>query len=115
MLSFVRRAVDEYNMINDGDKIAVGLSGGKDSLTLLCVLNDLKLFYPERFELAAVMVDMGFEGSDFTPIERFCEDLGVELVIKHTKINDVVFNIRKETHPCSLCAKMRRGVLNETA
>ncbi|MBQ7500677.1 MAG: tRNA 2-thiocytidine(32) synthetase TtcA [Clostridia bacterium] len=115
MLSFVRRAVDEYGMINDGDRIAVGLSGGKDSLTLLCVLNDLKIFYPKKFELVAVMVDMGFPDTDFGPIKKLCGELGVELVIKPTKINDVVFNIRKETNPCSLCAKMRRGVLNETA
>jgi len=115
ILSHTRRAVDDYKMIDDGDRIAVGLSGGKDSLTLLCALSDMKMFYPKRYEIAAVMVDMGFKDADFSQIQSFCDSISVPLHIINTNISDVIFNIRKESNPCSLCAKMRRGVLNENA
>ena len=115
MLSFVRRAVDDYNMINDGDRIAVGVSGGKDSLTLLEVLSELKRFYPKSFELVAITVDMGFEGSDHSEIEEFCRRLKVQYKIVKTDIAKIIFDVRKEKNPCSLCAKMRRGALHLAA
>ena len=111
VLSFVRRAVDDYEMINDGDKIAVGVSAGKDSLTLLCAMADLRRFYPKKFELCAITVDMGFEGMDLSPIAKFCEELGVEYHVVPTQIYKIIFEVRKEKNPCSLCAKMRRGAL----
>ena len=111
VLSYTRRAVDDYEMIRDGDKIAVGVSAGKDSLTLLCALAALKRFYPKKFELCAITVDMGFEGADFAPIADFCRELDVEYHIVPTQISKVIFDVRKEKNPCSLCAKMRRGAL----
>ncbi len=119
ILSFTRRAVDDYEMIEDGDRIAVGISGGKDSLTLLYALAELRRFYPKRFELVAITVDMGFENldpekkSDFTPIRGLCDSLGIPYVVTETKIAHVVFNVRKESNPCGLCAKMRRGALHD--
>ena len=115
LLSFVRRAVDDYNMIEEGDKIAVGVSGGKDSLALLSALARLRLFYPKKFDVVAVTVDMGFEGGDFSPIEAFCESLGVEYIVEKTEIAKIIFDVRKESNPCSLCAKMRRGSLHAAA
>lgn len=111
VLSFVRRAVDDYEMINEGDKIAVGVSAGKDSLTLLCAMADLRRFYPKKFELCAITVDMGFEGMGLSPIAKFCEELGVEYHVVPTQIYKIIFEVRKEKNPCSLCAKMRRGAL----
>ena len=114
LLSYTRRAVDDYNMINENDHITVGVSGGKDSLALLCALAKLKVFYPKPFKLSAVTLDMGF-GMDFSPVEKLCDELGVEYILKHTDIADIIFNIRKESNPCSLCAKMRRGALHDAA
>lgn len=114
LLSFTRRAIDDYNMINENDHITVGVSGGKDSLALLYGLAKLRVFYPKPFKLSAVTLDMGF-GMDFTPVERLCDELGVEYILKHTDIADIIFNIRKESNPCSLCAKMRRGALHDAA
>ncbi|MBO7310087.1 MAG: tRNA 2-thiocytidine(32) synthetase TtcA [Clostridia bacterium] len=111
ILSYTRRAVDDYEMINDGDKIAVGVSAGKDSLTLLCALAELRRFYPKKFELVAITVDMGFEGTDFSNIKKLCDELGVEYHIVPTQISKIIFDVRKEKNPCSLCAKMRRGAL----
>lgn len=111
VLSFVRRAVDDYEMIHEGDKIAVGVSAGKDSLTLLCAMAELRRFYPKRFELCAITVDMGFEGADFSPIRRLCESLDVPYHVIPTQISTIIFDVRKEKNPCSLCAKMRRGAL----
>ena len=111
VLSHVRRAVDDYEMIKDGDRIAVGVSAGKDSLTLLCAMAELRRFYPVPFELCAITVDMGFEGADFAPIADFCRELDVEYHIVPTQISKVIFDVRKEKNPCSLCAKMRRGAL----
>jgi len=111
VLSHVRRAVDDYEMIKDGDKIAVGVSAGKDSLTLLCALSELRRFYPKKFELIAITVDMGLEGSDFSAIEQMCRDLCVPYHIIPTEISKIIFDVRKEKNPCSLCAKMRRGAL----
>ena len=111
VLSFVRRALDDYLMIEDGDKIAVGVSAGKDSLTLLCAMAEIRRFYPKKFDLLAITVDMGFEGMDFSPVKSFCEELGVEYEIVPTQISKIIFDVRKEKNPCSLCAKMRRGAL----
>ena len=102
-------------MIEEGDRIAVGVSGGKDSLTLLCALAELRRFYPKRFELIGVSLDMGFEGTDFSGVQALCNELGVEYVLEKTDIAEVVFDIRQESNPCSLCAKMRRGGVNDAA
>ena len=115
LLSFVRRAVDDYEMIQEGDRICVGISGGKDSLALLAGLAGLRYFYPKRFELIALTVDMGFDGVDFSEIEALCRELDVPYHVKKTEIAQIIFDIRQEKNPCSLCAKMRRGVLHSTA
>lgn len=111
VLSFVRRALDDYEMIKPGDKIAVGVSAGKDSLTLLCAMAEIRRFYPIPFELCAITVDMGFDGMDFSGIEALCRELEVPYHIIHTEISKIIFDVRKEKNPCSLCAKMRRGAL----
>ena len=114
ILSFTRRAVDDYEMIEDGDKIAVGISGGKDSLTLLYALSELRRFYPKKFELVAITIDMGFDTPvDFSGVEALCDELCVPYVVVPTKIAHVVFDVRKEKNPCGLCAKMRRGALHD--
>jgi tRNA(Ile)-lysidine synthase TilS/MesJ len=115
LLSFVRRAVDDYNMIEDGDRIAVGVSGGKDSLTLLEVLAQMRRFYPKKYQVYAVTVDMGFPGADFSDIAEFCRRIKVEYKVVKTEIAKIIFDIRKETNPCSLCSKMRRGSLHAAA
>jgi len=112
LLSTMRRAVQAFDMIQDGDRIAVGLSGGKDSLALLAALANYRLFSPQKFRLAAVTVDMGFKGMDLSPLTAYCESLAVPYTIVKTDIAEVIFDIRKETNPCSLCSKMRRGALN---
>lgn len=114
VLSYVRRAADDYHMIQEGDRIAVGISGGKDSLTLLYALHGLQRFYPQHFELHAVTVDLGFENLDLSRIESICRDeLQIPYTIVKTDIADVIFEQRKEANPCSLCAKMRKGALND--
>ena len=115
ILSFTRRALADYDMIKAGDKIAVGISGGKDSMTLLAALSELRRFYPVPYELCAVSVDMGFKTADFSPIARYCESINVEYRITKTDIAEIIFDVRKEKNPCSLCSKMRRGVLHSTA
>lgn len=115
ILSYVRRAADEYDMIRAGDKICVGVSAGKDSLTLLVALAELRRFYPKPFTLCAVTVDLGFPGADYSEIEELCRRLAVEYRIVPTEIGKIVFDIRHEKNPCSLCAKMRRGALHAAA
>lgn len=115
LLSYVRRAVDDYHMIQSGDSIAVGVSGGKDSLTLLLSLANLRRFYPNPFTLKAVTLDIGFPDMDFSPIARFCDRLEVEFVLEKTDIREIVFDIRREANPCSLCANLRRGALHNAA
>ncbi|MBE6541753.1 MAG: adenine nucleotide alpha hydrolase family protein [Ruminococcaceae bacterium] len=117
LLSSVRQALDHYNMISEGEKIAVGLSGGKDSAALLCALARMKDFYPKKYDLCAVSVDMGFAGADdfFYPMKKLCSDLDVEYHIVKTQIAQIVFNEKQEKNPCSLCAKLRRGALNNEA
>lgn len=115
LLSYVRRAVDDYKMINDGDKIAIGLSGGKDSMCLLYALADLRRFYPNHFDIEAITVSLGFDGTDFTQITDVCKSLDVHHTVLDTDIGQIIFEERKETNPCSLCAKMRKGALNNKA
>lgn len=113
LLSFTRKAVDEYQMIQEGDHIAVGISGGKDSLTLLYALHGLKRFYPNKFELSAITVDLGYEEFDLNPVHELCQELGVPYKVVKTDITHILFEERKESNPCSLCAKMRKGALND--
>lgn len=113
LLSFTRKAVDEYQMIQEGDHIAVGISGGKDSLTLLYALHGLKRFYPNKFELSAITVDLGYEEFDLNPVHELCQELGVPYKVVKTDIAHILFEERKESNPCSLCAKMRKGALND--
>lgn len=112
VMSYTRRALDDYNMIENGDKIAVGISGGKDSLALLHSLAGLRRFYPKKFELYAVTVDLGFGIQDFSKIEAMCQELDVPYVKVNTDIGKIIFEDRKESNPCALCAKMRKGALN---
>ena len=113
VLSEVRKAVDDYHMIAEGDKIAVGISGGKDSLTLLYALSSLRRFYPHPFDLVAVTVDLGLANLDLTEIKKLCEKLEVPYTVVKTQIGQIVFEQRQENNPCALCAKMRKGALNE--
>ena len=111
LLSYTRKAVDEYSMIQEGDHIAVGISGGKDSLTLLYALHGLNL--SRKFDLSAVTVDLGFADFNLEPIQNLCRELEVPYKIVKSDIYDILFNVRQESNPCSLCAKMRKGALNE--
>ena len=112
--SCVRRAVEEYDMIQEGDRVAVGISGGKDSLLLLGALANLSRYYPKKFSVVGLTLDMGYN-SDYSKIKKYCEGFGVEHLVKYTNIKEVIFDYRKEENPCSLCAKMRRGALNDFA
>ena len=113
VLSLTRKAIDDYNMIEEGDRIAIGISGGKDSLTLLYALSHLRRFYPKHFDIVAVTVDLGWGNLDLSRISELCRELDVEYHIEKTDIYNVIFNERKESNPCSLCAKMRKGALND--
>ena len=115
ILSPLRRAVEDYNMIEEGDHIVVGVSGGKDSITLLAALRRLQNFYPKKFSLTGITLAPGIKGMDFSPLSRFADEHDINYIIKKTNIYDVVFEIRKETNPCSLCALLRRGALNNAA
>lgn len=106
----MRKACTELNLIDDGDKIAVGVSGGKDSLALLAALAAYRRFSPEKFGLTAITVDLGL-GADYSPVREFCDKLNVPYILEKTDIGDVIFNVRREKNPCSLCSKMRRGAL----
>jgi tRNA(Ile)-lysidine synthase TilS/MesJ len=110
MMGLVRRCVEDYNMINPGEKIAVGISGGKDSLVLLQLLAGLREY--SDFELEAVTIDMGL-GMDYAPVREFCENLNVPYTVVQTQIGPIIFDHRKEKNPCSMCSKMRRGALNQ--
>ena len=115
ILSKMRKAIEDYEMIQEGDKIAVALSGGKDSVTLLYALKNLQIFYPKKFELMAITVNPGFDGFDTKVLEKIAEEAKVELVIAPSDIKVIVFDVRKEKNPCSLCANLRRGILNSIA
>lgn len=113
LMSLARQAIDDYHMIENGDRIAVGISGGKDSLTLLYALHGLMRFYPQRFTLCAVTVDLDFDNLHLEQIKQLCDELNIPYHIVRTEIAQIVFETRKESNPCSLCAKMRKGALNE--
>lgn len=115
LLSLIRQAVDQYEMIEEGDHIAIGISGGKDSLTLLWGLAHLQKFYPKHFSLSAITVDMGIDTMNLEPIKALCQEIQVPYEIVPTEIGKILFDIRKETNLCSLCAKLRKGALNNKA
>jgi len=117
ILSYVRRCVEDYRMIAPGDRIAVGVSGGKDSLTLLTALARLREFYPNPFTVEAITLDMGHadgcEGMDFSGVADYCKTIGVAYTVLPSEIHHIIFDLRGEKNPCALCAKMRRGALHE--
>ena len=116
ILSLVRRCVEDYDMIQAGDRVAVGVSGGKDSLVTLAALQRLSTFYPKPFTVEAVTLDLGaaegLQSADFGPLRDYCESIAVPLTPIPTEISHIVFDLRKEKNPCSMCAKMRRGALH---
>lgn len=115
ILGYIRKAIEDYDMIQERDKIAVGLSGGKDSITLLMGLNALSRFYPKKFKIIAVSINPGFEDFDSDLLKTLCSNLQVEFIEEITHIKEIVFDIRKEKNPCSLCSNLRRGILNSVA
>lgn len=115
LLTYTRKAIQDYDMIQPYDKIAVGISGGKDSLTLLYALAKLKAFYPIPYELAAITIDLGFPEFHTEQLKQFCLELQIPYYVEHTQIGEIVFDYRKEPHPCSLCSRMRKGAFNEAA
>lgn len=110
--SLVRRGVEDFGMIEAGDRIAVGVSGGKDSLVLLRSLAHLRSFFPRPFELLAITLDLGFPNMDFSPVAELCRGIDISYTLIKTDIREIVFDVRREDNPCSLCSKMRRGALN---
>ena len=115
ILSHMRKAIEEYKMIKEGDKIAICLSGGKDSITMMHAFKTLQRFYPKKFEIIAVSVNPGFEFFDTEFLHNICSDLNIPLFIDESHAKEIVFDIRKEKNPCSLCANLRRGVINSIA
>ncbi len=117
LMSRVRAAIEKYDMINEGDKIAVGVSGGKDSLFLLAALHSLLRYYPKKFELCAITIDPCFNNkeTDFSKVEKLCEEFEIPYIIRRTDLGKIIFDDRKEKNPCSLCARMRRGMLHDMA
>ena len=113
----MRAACQQYEMIKEGDRIAIGVSGGKDSIALLAGMANLRRFYPEKFDIVAITLDPRFGGvdADYSAIEELCKKLDIEYIIKRTQLAEVIFDIRKESNPCSLCARMRRGALHDAA
>ena len=114
LTSLVRRCVEDYDMIQEGDRIAVGISGGKDSLALLCSLASLRRYYPKKFTLAAITIGIGFDDMDFSGVRELCRRLDVDYIYVESDIRHVVFDVKQEKNPCSLCVKMRKGLLNDT-
>ena len=112
LIGLVRRCVQDYNMIAEGDRIGVGVSGGKDSVALLAFLAELRKYNDKKFDVEAITIDMGL-GMDYAPMEKLCEQLDVKFNLVHTEIGPIIFDHRKEKNPCSMCAKMRRGALNQ--
>ena len=115
LLSLTRKGIDTYGLINEGDHIAVGVSAGKDSLSLLYAMKFLQRFYPKKYELSAITVDLGLGNLKLEPVRKLCRELDVPYYVVDTRIGEVLFDLRKETNPCSLCAKMRKGALNDKA
>ena len=115
ILSFMRKAIEDYNMIEDGDKIGVALSGGKDSISMLMGFKALQRFYPKKFDIIAISINPGFDFFNKEFLEKTCKDLEIPLIIEDTNIKEIVFDVRAEKNPCSLCANFRRGALNSVA
>lgn len=115
ILSHMRKAIEEYNMIKENDKIAICLSGGKDSITMLHAFKALQRFYPKKFEIIAISINPGFEFFDTNFLQEICDNLKIPLFIEKSNAKEIVFDIRKEKNPCSLCANLRRGVINSVA
>ena len=115
ILSHMRKAIEEYHMIEEGDKIAICLSGGKDSITMLNAFKALQRFYPKHFEIIAISIDPGFEFFDTNLLNEICNSLDIPLFIEKSNAKEIVFDIRKEKNPCSLCANLRRGIINSIA
>ena len=115
ILSYMRKAIENYNMIEEGDKIGVALSGGKDSITMLMGFKALQRFYPKRFEIVAISINPGFDFFNKEFLEKTCKELDIPLFIEDTNIKEIVFDVREEKNPCSLCANFRRGALNSVA
>ena len=115
ILSFMRKAIEDYNMIEEGDKIGVALSGGKDSISMLMGLKALQRFYPKNFEIIAISINPGFDFFDKNFLEETCKNLEIPIFIEETNIKEIVFDVRQEKNPCSLCANFRRGALNSVA
>ena len=115
ILSHMRKAIEEYKMIEEGDKIAICLSGGKDSITMLYAFKSLQRFYPKKFEIIAISIDPGFEFFDTQLLQNTCDNLEIPLFIEKSNAKEIVFDIRNEKNPCSLCANLRRGILNSVA
>lgn len=115
ILSHMRKAIEDFNMIEEGDKIAVCLSGGKDSITLLMGLHALKRFYPKHFDIIAISINPGFEFFDIDFLKKICDSINIPLFIEDSHIKEIVFDIRSEKNPCSLCANLRRGIINSIA
>ena len=115
LYSYTRQGIDDFELIDDGDKIAIGVSGGKDSLALLYALSGLKRFYPKKFDIAAIAVNLGYDTFDLTDISELCCSLDIPFYEVKTDIAQIVFEERKEKNPCSLCSKMRKGALANEA
>lgn len=115
LLSLTRKAIDDYQLIEENDKIAIGISGGKDSLTLLCALAHLKKFYPVPFSLCAITVDLGYPEYNTSGIADFCTSLNIDYYVVKTEIADIITSQQNQKSPCSLCAKLRKGALNQKA
>ena len=115
ILSHMRKAIEDYNMIEENDKIAICLSGGKDSITLLHAFKNLQIFYPKKFEIIAISINPGFPHFDTKLLEDICKKVDVPLFIENSRAQEIVFDIRKEKNPCSLCANLRRGIINSVA
>jgi len=115
LLSYIRKATMDYDMIQDGDKIAIGISGGKDSLSLLLGLKAMQKFYPVKYEVEAITISLGLPNFNLTGVQKMCDDIGVRYTVVETNIGEVIFDIRKEKNPCALCSKMRKGALNTEA
>ena len=114
VVSLTRKAIEEYDMIKKNARVAVGVSGGKDSMVLMAALQDLSKYHPNNFSVVGISIDPGF-GGDFDPIRKFADSIGVEYHVKKTEFKEIIFDVRKESNPCSLCSKMRRGALNDMA
>lgn len=115
ILSYMRKAIEDYNMIEENDKIAICLSGGKDSITMLHAFKNLQIFYPKKFEIIAISIDPGFDFFDTNLLQNICASLQIPLFIEKSHAKEIVFDIRKEKNPCSLCANLRRGIINSVA